>query len=457
MPDTVLNNSRIEAHYRDHTPGSAKLSARAMESFPSGITHDSRFLEPYGLYIDHAMGPRKWDVDGNEYVDYFGGHGALLLGHNHPDVARAVQDAYAKGTHFGASHALEVEWAELIRRMVPSAEKVRFTSSGTEATLMAVRLARAYTGRDKILRFRTHFHGWNDHMAPGQANHYDGTATAGVLPGVADGVVLVDPNDRAGVSAALSSGNIAGVILEPTGSSTGMIPTAPGFLEFLRTETSAAKSLLIFDEVVTGFRVSPGGAQAALGVMPDLSTFAKIIAGGMPGGAVVGNSDIFDLLDFQKARAGGFEKIGHQGTYNANPVAAAAGITALSIIETTDACAKANAYGDAMRDGLNAEIRAAGLPWAAYGEYSAVHIFTNPEGRAVSPDNFDPLAIPFMELKGNKTEAVRKLRLAMLVNGVDMTGWPGGTISASHGEAELTDTLTAFRTSIKLLKDEAEV
>ena len=208
MPDSALTNSRIEAHYREHTPGSAKLAERAAASFPSGITHDSRFLEPYGLYIDRANGPRKWDVDGNEYVDYFGGHGALLLGHNNPVVASAVQDAYAKGTHFGASHALEIEWAEIVRQMVPCAQKVRFTSSGTEATLMAVRLARAYTTRPKILRFRTHFHGWNDHMAPGQANHFDGTATAGVLSGVADGVVLVDPNDRDGVAAALAAATL---------------------------------------------------------------------------------------------------------------------------------------------------------------------------------------------------------------------------------------------------------
>ncbi|MGZ0190306.1 MAG: aminotransferase class III-fold pyridoxal phosphate-dependent enzyme, partial [Alphaproteobacteria bacterium] len=225
MPDTALSNSQIVSAYRQHTPSSEALWRRAQGSLPSGITHDSRYLEPYGVYIDRADGPRKWDVDGNEYVDYFGGHGALILGHNHPVVAEAVQTAYAKGTHFGASHALEVEWAEQVCKMVPCAEKIRFTSSGTEATLMAVRLARAYTKRQKIIRFRTHFHGWNDHMAPGQANHYDGTATVGVLAGIAESIVLVDPNDRAGVEAALATGEIAGVILEPTGSSTGMIPT----------------------------------------------------------------------------------------------------------------------------------------------------------------------------------------------------------------------------------------
>jgi len=457
MPDAALTNSPIISAYRQKTPGSEALWRRAQDSFPSGITHDSRHLEPYGVYIDHALGPRKWDVDGNEYVDYFGGHGALILGHNNPVVAEAVTAAYAKGTHFGASHALEIEWAEQVRRMVPCAEKVRFTSSGTEATLMAVRLARAYTKRPKIVRFRTHFHGWNDHMAPGQANHFDGSATAGVLDGVASAVRLVDPNDKTGLAAALAEGDVAGVILEPTGSSTGMVPIAPGFLEFLRDATSAAGALLIFDEVVTGFRVAPGGAQEATGVTPDLATFAKIIAGGLPGGAVAGKAEIFDLLDFEKARAGGFEKIGHQGTYNANPVAAAAGLAALKQIAAGGVCDKANAYGDAMRAGFNDVIRKAGIPWAAYGEHSAVHIFTNPEGRNIGPDSFDALDIPFMELKANARDSAQKLRLAMLINGVDITGWPGGTISATHGDAELAETIAAFEKSLGMLKDEGVV
>jgi len=455
MPDTALTNSPIVAAYRAKTPGSEALARRAEESFPSGLTHDSRYLEPYAIYVDRADGPLKWDVDGNEYVDYFGGHGALILGHNHPVVAEAVSAAYAKGTHFGASHPLEVEWAELIREMSPAAEKVRFTSSGTEATLMAVRLARAHTGRAKVLRFRTHFHGWNDHMAPGQANHFDGTATVGVLAGVADGVVLVDPNDRAGVETALAGNDIAAVILEPTGASTGMIPTADGFLEFLREATQATGALLIFDEVVTGFRIAPGGAQEVSGVTPDLATYAKIVAGGLPGGCVVGRADIFERLDFQKAASGGFEKIGHQGTYNANPVAAAAGIAALKLIKAGGVCDKANAYGDAIRARLNDAIRDAGLKWCAYGEHSAVHIFTNPEGREdIGPDSFDPLALPFQELKANAPGVVHKLRLAMLLNGVDFTGWPGGTISAAHGDAELDRTDRAFRAALTLLRDE---
>ena len=322
----VSVNSHIVRAYLERTPGSAELSQQAHASLPSGITHDSRYLMPYGLYVERAAGAHKWDVDGNRMVDYFGGHGALLLGHNHPQVVTRIHDALERGKHFGAGHPTEVAWAEKICTMVPCAQKVRFTSSGTEATHMALRLARAHTGRDAVIRFRTHFHGWHDHMTSGYSSHFDGTPTPGVLSSVANDIVLLDPNDEAAVSAAFDSGRpIAAVIIEPTGSGTGMVPTGGEFLRFLRDITNRNGAVLIFDEVVTGFRVAPGGAQAHYDVTPDLATFAKIIAGGLPGGCVAGREDIIEWLDFDVAKKKGFEKIGHQGTYNANPVSAAAG------------------------------------------------------------------------------------------------------------------------------------
>lgn len=458
MPDTVLSNSAIISAYVAKTPKSAEWAERARQSFPSGITHDSRHLAPYSLYIERAEGGHKWDADGNEYVDYFGGHGALLLGHNHPKVLAAMQAALAEGTHFGASHPREVLWAEQIKRMVPCAERVRFTSSGTEATMMALRLARAFTGRDTVIRFRTHFHGWNDHMASGQAAHMDGTPTPGVVSGITAATVLVDPNDEAGVEKAFAEHSIAGMILEPTGSSTGMVPIAPGFLKFLRKQCDKHGAVLIFDEVVTGFRVAPGGAQEASGVTPDLATFAKIIAGGLPGGAICGKEVILELLDFEKAAAKGFEKIGHQGTYNANPVSAAAGLAALEIIQNEDVCGKANAYGKALRAELNDVLREEEVPWAVYGEYSTWHVFTNPKGRAdVSPDNFDPLRFRYDELKANAPGAVQKLRLAMILNGVDIMGWPGGNIAAMHTDEDRAKTVEAFRESIKMMKAEGDL
>ncbi len=458
VPDTTLSNSAIIAAYRAKTPASAEWAARARESFPSGITHDSRHLSPYALYVTRGQGGHKWDADGNEYIDYFGGHGALILGHNHPKVMEAMQAALADGTHFGASHPREVLWGEQIRRMVPCAERIRFTSSGTEATMMALRLARAYTGRDTVIRFRTHFHGWNDHMASGQAVHMDGTPTPGVVSGITAATVLVDPNDKAGVEQAFADHSVAGVILEPTGSSTGMVPIAPGFLAFLREQCDKHGSVLIFDEVVTGFRVSPGGAQQASGVTPDLGTFAKIIAGGLPGGAICGKEAILELLDFEKAASKGFEKIGHQGTYNANPVTAAAGLAALEIIEKEGICEQANAYGTALRAELNDVLRAEGVPWAVYGDYSTFHIFTNPKARAdVSPDNFDPLKLGYEELKANAPGAVQKLRIAMILNGVDIMGWPGGNISAVHTDENRAKTVEAFAESIRMMKAEGDL
>jgi glutamate-1-semialdehyde 2,1-aminomutase len=458
MSEPLLANLTIDAAYRERTPGSARLAGQARGLFPSGLTHDSRYLEPYALYVERAEGPYKWDVDGNRYIDYYGGHGALLLGHNHPKVAAAVAMALGQGTHFGASHPLEVRWAEAIRRLVPSAERVRFTSSGTEATLMAVRLARAFTGKRKILRFRTHFHGWHDHMTSGYAAHFDGSPTAGVLAEVAENVVLLDPNDEGGLRDVLAADDdIAAAIVEPTGGSFGMTPLRPGFLAALRELTAARGVLLIFDEVVTGFRVAPGGAQAAFGITPDLSALAKIVAGGLPGGAVVGRADVLARLDFAAAAAQGFEKIQHPGTFNANPVSAAAGIAALEVIATSDACARANAAGEALRQGLNEVLEAEAVPWAAYGSFSGVHLFTNPKGRAVRPSDFDPLALPYAELKTREARLSHRLRVAMLVQGVDFNSWPGAILSAVLSASDLAETADAFREALRMLKREGDL
>lgn len=455
--ERTLTNSPIVNAYLARTPGSAALFERARKVLPSGITHDSRFTRPYGIAVEQAKGPRKQDVDGNDYVDYFGGHGALLLGHCDPGVEAAVDKALRIGTHFGSSHRGELEWAEAVQRLMPGAERVRFTSSGTEATHMALRLARAYTGRQKLLRFRSHFHGWHDHMAFGVSSHMDGSPTPGVLQEVAEQVVLVDPGDIDAVAAALrADSDIAAVILEPTGASWGAAPVTPEFLASLREATARHGVVLIFDEVVTGFRVSPGGAQEEFGIRPDLTTLAKILAGGLPGGAIAGRAEILDHLDFQAAADRGFEKIQHPGTYNANPLSAAAGACALGIIATGDACARANAYGERLRGRLNEVFRAAGVAWAAYGTYSMFHIFLNPQGQAIAPEAFDPLSLPAQELKTKPPEILNKLRLALLTGGVDIMGSGGGVISATHGDAELEQTADAFAAAVdQLMREES--
>ncbi|HVZ08428.1 aspartate aminotransferase family protein [Rhodopila sp.] len=456
MSASTLPNATLTATYEAMTPGSAALAGKARELLPSGIAHDSRNFDPYPLYIQRALGPVKWDVDNNKYVDYFGGHGALILGHNHPAVMAAVHAALDRGTHFGACHELEVRWAELITRMVPSAERVRFTSSGTEATLMALRLARACTGREKIVRFRGHFHGWNDHMTSGYSNHFDGTPTSGVVHGLSDSVLLCDPNDVDGITRLFNDHkDIAAVIIEPTGASFGKMPILPSFLQVLRDLTRQAGTILIFDEVVTGFRVSRGGMQAACGIIPDMTTLAKIVAGGLPGGAVVGKKALLDWLDFKVTTAKGLEKIYHPGTFNANPVSAAAGIATLETLQNTDANDRANAFGAELRRKMNEVLEDEGVKWAVYGTYSGIHVYTNPDDADITPSTFNALDFaPSMLGKARGAGITSKVRMGMLVNGVDMNSGPSGTISATHGDEEMAITVDAFRATIRSLRRE---
>ncbi len=458
-PSAPTTNSALVAAYRAATPGSAALAARAVDLLPSGIAHDGRFLDPYPPYMATAAGARKCDVDGRSYVDYFGGHGALLLGHRHPAVMAAVHAQLDRGTHFGACHELEVRWAELVIRMVPSAERVRFTSSGTEATLMALRLARAWTGRQKIVRFIGHFHGWHDHMTSGYMSHYDGSPTTGVVEGVAENILLAHADDSGGFARLLEDHrDVAAVIIEPTGGGGGRMPLDPAFLGVLREQTKAHGVVLIFDEVVTGFRVSPGGAQAHFGVTPDLTTMAKILAGGLPGGAVAGSKAILDLLDFKVTKANGREKIGHPGTFNANPLSAAAGIATLEIVESTDACARANAYGETLRTRLNEMFEEEKISWAAFGSFSKFQLFTNPDHAPITPTSFDAKDHLPALLKGKGASPLHhKLKLGALLNGVDLGSGPGGVISAMHGEEELEITVTAMRETVRALRLEGEV
>jgi glutamate-1-semialdehyde 2,1-aminomutase len=452
-------NSKVETEYRKRTVGSAKLYAEACEVIPAGLTHDSRTLLPYPIYAARAAGPRKWDVDGNAYVDYFGGHGALLLGHCHPAVVAAVQEQVALGTHWGSSQELEVRWAELVHRLVPCAERVRFTASGTEASHLALRLARAHTGKSKVVRFVGHFHGWHDQVAPGGMSHFDGSVPAGIPPSVVEQTILLPADDVGAVADTLEQrDDIAAVILEGSGASWGMVPLPPDFLAGLRATTTEHGVLLILDEVITGFRWSRGGAQARFGVTPDLCVLAKIVAGGLPGGAVAGRREIMDQLDPAAAAAAKREKIGHQGTFNANPLCAAAAVTTLSIVEREDVCAKAEATAAEIRAGMRQILIEEDVPWGIYGDASAFLVFQNPKRLRVDPADFDPLRLGFKDLKAVRDANLsHRLRIAMLSNGVDFMGAPGGLVSASHGPAEVAHTLEAFRVSVRWLKDEGDI
>jgi len=451
-------NSKIEAEYRGRTRRSAELYEQACKVIPAGLTHDSRTLLPYPIYAARASGPRKWDVDGNEYVDFFGGHGALLLGHGHPAVVAAIQRQVPLGTHWGASHELEVRWAELINRLVPCAEMVRFTASGTEASHLALRLARAFTGRPKVIRFVGHFHGWHDGVAPGGMSHFEGGVPAGIPAGLVDETILVPADDIAHVARTLEArADVAAVMLEPSGASWGQVPLPPGFIAELRQLTQARGVVLIFDEVITGFRWSRGGAQGRYGITPDMCILAKIVAGGLPGGAVAGRADIMSQLDAAAARAAGREKIGHQGTFNANPLCAAAAVATLGIVESEDVGARAERAAADIRNGLRQILVEEQVAWGVYGEASAFLLFQNPNRLKIDPATFDPYELGFKGLKGARNPGLAyRLRIAMLANGVDIMGAPGGLVSATHGPREVAHTLEAFRTAVRWLKAEGD-
>lgn len=448
----MASNSWIFDSYRQKTSRSAELFEAARTVLPGGIAHDARYIQPHPVYVDHAAGSRKWDVDGNEYIDYFGGHGALLLGHNNAEVTAAVSEQLQKGTHFGACHELEVRWAQQIRKMLPSAELIRFTNSGTEATMLAFRLARAFTERSRVLRFKGHFHGWQDHVAFGVSSHFDGTPTPGILPELSREIVLGATDSIDPVRMRLQERDIAAVILEPTGGSWGQTPLSEQFVRELRVATAETGTLLIFDEVVSGFRCSPGGIQSILGITPDITTLAKILAGGYSGGAVTGRNDILQLLDMHYGKDDGREKIPHQGTYNANPVSAAAGLRTLQIVEEGDACDRANAAGEQLRESLNDVFCEEEIPWVAYGTYSGFHVYTNPEGIPIPLDEFDK-RITLQQVKGQDSALIGLLRIALLNHGVDITGWPGGVVSALHSSHDIQETANAFRQSVKILRD----
>jgi glutamate-1-semialdehyde 2,1-aminomutase len=452
-------NSAIVADYRARTPGSGALFERARKVLPSGITHDARYLDPYSIHVARAKGPRKWDVDGNEYVDYFGGHGAMLLGHSHPAVIEAVKRQMDLGTHYGSSHELEVRWAELVCELIPSAEKVRFTASGTEASHMAIRLARAHTGKDKIVRFVGHFHGWHDAVAAGATSHYDGSSPPGVAQGITDLSILMPTDDVSTVVKLIESrDDIAVVMFEPSGASWGQVPLPPGFVQAIRDVTAKRGVVMLMDEVITGFRWSSGGAQKALGVMPDLCILAKIVAGGLPGGAVAGKREILDQIDHAASAAKKRDKIAHPGTYNANPLSAAAAVTALSLVRDEDLAEKANRTAAELRAALRQVLIDENVPWGIYGQSSTFLIYPNPTGEDVDPATFDPLKLGFAKLKGARSGPLTaKIRMGLMSHGVDVMGAPGGFVSATHGGAEIEKTVHALRQTVRALKAEREV
>ncbi len=429
--------STIEQRYYDLHTGSAERWATARDIFPDGVTHDGRRMSPFPLYGTHGQGGVKWDVDGNRIIDFWTGHGSMMLGHAHPEIVRVVQEQVAIGTHLSMSSDLEIRWAQLVQQLIPSAEKVRFHSSGTEATMMAIRMARAYTSKTKVIKFEEHFHGWSDYLAAG------GAGLGGIPQETLSTMIVLPPNDIGAVEEALQrSDDIAAIILEPTGAHMGLEPISPTFLQQLRDITELNGVVLIFDEVVTGFRVAKGGAQSLYGVTPDMTTMAKILGGGLPGGAVAGKADIINMIE------GGNDpsrRVAHNGTFNANPLSAVAGIRALELVQTGDVNDRAAAMGERLKAGINETLTKLEIPGCATGINSLIFLRLNVDEDAADPDK-NPNAARDMR-NSDDARLQEQLGLAMLNYGVHAGNAHGGArfiLSAAHTEQDIDESVAAI-------------
>jgi glutamate-1-semialdehyde 2,1-aminomutase len=342
---------------------SEQLFAEALKCIPGGVNSPVRAFRAVGgtpFFVSRARGAHVWDVDGNDYIDYVGTWGPAILGHAPPKIIKAVQQAAEHGTSFGIPNPLEVTMAKLICSLVPSVQKVRMCNSGTEAAMSAIRLARGFTKRDKIIKFDGCYHGHADSLlvkAGSGALTFGNPDSAGVPAAFTQHTVVLPFNDFDAVKAAFAAnkGQIAGIIVEPVPGNAGLYLPKHGYLEFLREITKANSALLIFDEVMTGFRLAKGGAQERFGIEPDLSCFGKIIGGGLPVGAFGGRADIMDFL----APVG---PVYQAGTLSGNPVAMAAGIAALEELTATDAYAKLEELGAQIENGMKDAAKSAGVP-----------------------------------------------------------------------------------------------
>jgi len=339
---------------------SAALYQRALGYLPGGVNSPVRAMRAIGrdpLFVEHGKGAELVDVDGNHYVDWVCSWGPLIHGHAHPDIVAAITQAAARGTSFGAPTAAEVDLAEEVSRRVPGVQMLRMTSSGTEASMSAIRLARAASGRTKLLKFAGAYHGHVDGLL---ADAGSGLATQGIpaSPGVpesaAASTIVVAWNDPEALLEATERHKLAAILAEPMPANMGLVAPAEGFLELLRRRADETGALLVFDEVITGFRVSPGGAQALLGVIPDLTVLGKVIGGGLPAAAYGGSRELMERI----APAG---DVYQAGTLSGNPLAVAAGLASLALLEGETVYAKLAATTSALADGLTQAARAAGL------------------------------------------------------------------------------------------------
>lgn len=423
---------------------SEELFAEALRYIPGGVNSPVRAFRAVGgtpFFARKTHGSRVEDIDGNSYIDYVCTWGPSILGHAHPEVVAAVKAAADRGTSFGIPNPLEVELARKICEWVPSVQKVRMTNSGTEATMSAIRLARGFTHRDKIVKFEGCYHGHVDSLlvkAGSGALTLGQPDSAGIPAALAALTIALPFNDTDALRLAFerNKGEIAAVIVEPIPANAGLIPPAPGYLETMRELCSAHGTLLIFDEVMTGFRLARGGAQELLGIRPDLSCFGKVIGGGLPVGALGGRADIIDFL----APLG---PVYQAGTLSGNPLAMAAGLAQLNVLEGQDVFAKLEKLGAQLETETRAALKSAGLDYVFHRIGSMFCLFFTER--------------PVRNLDDARTanlDCFARFFHAMLGQGIYLapSQFETGFISAAHTGQDIEHTAIAMREALRAMR-----
>jgi len=425
--------------YVSKTSKSKALYERARKVLPAGVSYGIRYFEPYPFYTAKAKGSKLYDVDGNEYVDFWLGHTALILGHNPPAVVEAVKRQLENGTHYGTCHELEIALAEQVVKMVSGAEMVRFANSGTEANMYVTRLVRACTGRSKVAKLDGGWHGGYDALHVGVHYPFNIPESAGLTAGALQDTILLPFNDLEGVKERLKNEQVASIVIEPVLGAGGGIPAEKEFLKGLREFCDEKGILLIFDEVITGFRLAPGGAQEYYGVTPDITVFGKVLGGGFPIGAFCGYKKIMERLDahiYERPRYSF-----HGGTFTANPITMTAGFATLKILEDGQLINKLNRLGDGIREQLREVFEANGVDVQVTGAGSIFNThFTKGEIKDANA-----------AFKADRKKLV-EYNLKLIENGVFFLPTHTGALSTAHSEADIEKLLSETEKYAKTCK-----
>jgi glutamate-1-semialdehyde 2,1-aminomutase len=414
----------MSKEYVSKTPKSKALYERAKRVLPAGVSYGIRYFEPYPFYTTKARGSKLYDVDGNEYVDFWLGHTTLILGHSPPVIVKAVKEQLENGTHYGTSHELEIQLAEKVADIVPNAEMTRFTNSGTEANMYTTRLARAYTGRSKIAKFEGGWHGGYDALHIGVKYPFNVPESAGLTTGALQDTVLLPFNNLEGVKERLKNEKVASIVIEPILGAGGGVVAEKEFLKGLREFCNEKDILLIFDEVITGFRLAPGGAQQYYGVTADIIVFGKILGGGFPIGAFCGNREIMKRLDMRIYERPQYAF--HGGTFTANPITMKAGLATLRLLEDGGLINGLNKTGKKIREQLREIFEANGIDVQVVGDSSLFNVHFTKENIKDANTVF----------KADR-KRLFDYNLNLIANGVFILPTHNGALSTAHSEEDI--------------------